>query len=168
MDENQQIGKRMSFVAWIIALLLLIWFFNGALERQYNPNSNPDSSLSDGRAEVKLKRNRQGHYVSGGFINQQAVTFLLDTGATNVSIPAHLAPQLNLARGYPINVMTANGTVTAYQTRIDSLQIGDIQIRDVDATINPGMTDNEILLGMSALGQLDFRQTGDWLILNQY
>lgn len=168
MDENQQMGKRMSFIFWIIAFLLLIWFFNGALERQDNPNMDPESSFNNGSAEVKLKRNRQGHYVSGGFINQHAVTFLLDTGATNVSIPAHLAPQLNLSKGYPVTVMTANGAVTAYQTRIDNLQIGDIRIRDVDATINPGMADNEILLGMSALGQLDFRQTGDWLILNQY
>jgi aspartyl protease family protein len=167
MDQNQQIGKRMSFIACIIAFGLLIWFFNGALERQYNPNSEPESFQIDGQTEVKLKRNKQGHYVSGGFINNQAVVFLLDTGATNVSVPIHLASSLGLVQGSPITVVTANGNATAYQTRIDTLQIGDIHVNDVSANLNPGMRDNEILLGMSVLGQLEFRQSGDWLFLRQ-
>ncbi len=55
----------------------------------------------------------------------------------------------------------------SYRTRIDTLRIGDIELRDVDAAIVPGMGGNEVLLGMSALRQLDFTQRGGELVLRQ-
>ncbi len=60
---------------------------------------------------------------------------------------------------------TANGMVTAWLTRLDSVSIGPIVVRDVTASINPGMGDMEILLGMSVLKRIEFTQRGDTLIL---
>ena len=93
---------------------------------------------------------------------------MLDTGATNVAIPAHLADKLNLQRGHRHQVMTANGIAEAFGTRINTLTIGDILLRDIRASINPSMAGNEILLGMSALKQIEFTQRGDQLTLRQY
>ncbi len=165
VDDSSKIGKWMLAATWIIGLVLLTYFFSGVLETQYNPNQSPESSNNLGNIEVRLKQNRLGHYVANGFINGQPVTFLLDTGATNVSVPAHLYKRLGLTAGYQYPVQTANGVVNVAQTRIDELQLGEIRLRDVNASLNPGMKQDEILLGMSALKQLEFTQRGDWLVL---
>lgn len=154
-------------LAWVAALGLLTLFFDGQLEQQYNPNQQPSSFSNQIGAEVRLKRNKMGHYVTAGTINNEPVVFLLDTGATSVSIPAELGQRLGLYGGYAQQVMTANGTVTVASTQISQLEIGEIKLQDVPANLNPGMRGNEILLGMSALKQLEFSQRGDWLILNQ-
>ena len=93
---------------------------------------------------------------------------MLDTGATQVSVPAHLAFELGLEKGYAARVMTANGAIEVYQTNIDSLQIGPILVSNVKGHLNPAVQDDEILLGMSVLKQLEFTQRGDQLILRQY
>ncbi|MCW8832224.1 MAG: TIGR02281 family clan AA aspartic protease [Colwellia sp.] len=168
-DSTNKIGKTFVWIAWIIALALLVLFFQSELDEQYNPNSQPQVSLNNsGQAEVILKQNRQGHYVTQGTINDASVTFLLDTGATQVSIPAHIADELGLESFGSYPVQTANGTVTVYRTKIDQLSIGNIFLYNVAAHINPGMKSNEILLGMSALKEVEFSQTGKQLTLREY
>ena len=167
-DSTNKIGKIFVWFAWIIAIALLMLFFQDVLDEQHNPNSQPKMSLnSSGQAEVILKQNRQGHYVTQGTINELSVTFLLDTGATQVSIPAHIADELQLESFGRYRVQTANGTVTVYQTKIDQLSIGNIFLYNVAAHINPAMKSNEILLGMSALKKVEFSQIGKKLTLRE-
>ena len=167
-DANTEgLGKGMTIIAWIIAIALLTYFFAGVEERQVNPNQSPDSKRSDSIIKVELKRNRYGHYVTNGEVDGKAVVFLLDTGATNVAIPGALENYLNLQRGQKHLVNTANGTAVAYDTKIDNIRIGEITIFNVRASINPSMEGEEILLGMSALKQIEFRQKGNHLTLIQ-
>ena len=79
-----------------------------------------------------------------------------------------LADELGLPRGRQFMVDTANGTAEGYATRLQTLQLGDILLHDVEAGIVPGMAGEEVLLGMSALRQLDFRSQGGDLLLRQY
>ena len=155
-------------LAWVIALGLLALMFSGVLERQHNPNQEVQSSVSAfGTPEVVLKRNRQGHYVTNGLINNQPVVFLLDTGATVVSVPQNVARRLGLKAGAPAYANTANGVITTYSTRLDSVAISKLELNNIAAHINPHMSGNEILLGMSFLKQLDMLQVGDTLTLRQ-
>jgi aspartyl protease family protein len=167
-DQQGKIGKWMLIMAWVAGLGLLTVMFDDQLASQFNPNARPVSVQSGEMIEVKLKQNRYGHYVTGGSINGQPVIFFLDTGATDVSIPYHLAEQLKLQAGRKYSVNTANGRIQVAQTSIEQLTIGDIQLFNVDANLNPAVGDNEILLGMSALKQLEFSQKGDWLVLRTY
>jgi len=167
-DASSQFGKIFTWLAWLLAIGLLVFVFQDVLDSQNNPNENPSYSLNQqGLAEVILQQNKQGHYVSNGTINQQQVTFLLDTGATEVSIPENIAEQLQLPRMGGYRVETANGSVLVQQTQIDELSIGNIFLYNVRANINPGMRGNEILLGMSALKKIEFQQTGNQLILRE-
>ncbi len=156
----------MLFVSFALGLLVLTALFDGLLESQSNPNRDPETAeLDGGSLEVALRRNRQGHYVTSGELNGLEVVFLLDTGATDVAIPAEIAAAAGLRRGPAGRAVTANGTVTVYSTRIDSLSIGNITLRDVPASITPSIADELILLGMSALRQVEFTQRGDTLTL---
>lgn len=164
---DRRLGTVMLVLAWIAGLALAAQWFSGLEERRRNPNQQPMSLHVGETVEVHLERNRHGHYLATGQINGQPVTFLLDTGATFVAVPAALAERLQLVRGRPIMVNTANGLTESWSTRIDSLQLGDIRLHDVSAGIVPGIVGEDVLLGMSALRQLDFSQQGGELILRQ-
>ena len=164
--ETKSMGKGMIFIAMLLFLGLLTMMFQQQLEKQVNPNKRVVSQQNQqGQTVVTLRRNRAGHYVSNGSINGHKVEFLLDTGATNVAIPEYTARRLGLREGRRIQVSTANGKTTGYQTMIDSLTIGDILLYNVRAIITPNL--NEILLGMSALKQLEFSQKGNFLTIKQ-
>lgn len=164
-DMPQRTGKLFAWLAWIIGLLFLYWLFDDMLQEQFNPNQNVQSTRNGEVIEVVLEQNRAGHYVATGAINNHRVLFLLDTGATQVAIPQNVAAAIGLPRGSQIMVNTANGRATAYRTQLDTLQFGDIVLRDVAATIVPGMGGEQILLGMSALKQVEFSQRGKMLTI---
>ena len=163
----KRVGKGMIIGAWVLMLGLLMLFFANWERKQINPNQSVQSTVVDGSVTITLDRNRYGHYFVTGRINGEEAEFLLDTGATTVSIPAHLARLYQLKKGYAYQVKTANGIGTVYATQINEIRVGDIVVRNVRGALNPGMDGNEILLGMSFLRHLKFTQTGDTLTLQQ-
>lgn len=161
-------GATMLALAWVVALVLGFFFFQELLEQRHNPNQSLNTHFTEaGHAEVRLKRNRQGHYVTSGTINGQPVTFLLDTGATGVAIPARVAKRLGLERGRPFKVRTASGDSVSYAVVLDTVAVGEILVSDVPAGITPAYEAEEVLLGMSWLKHIEFIQRGDTLILRQ-
>jgi len=164
--NTRGIGISMVVLAWILLLGILAWWFAGYEESQNNPNQNINSRYTtEGAQEIVLQRNRYGHYVATGSINNVPVTFLLDTGASDVSIPDSLAKKLGLKRGISQIYNTANGQITAYATRLDRIDLGGIELRNIRASINPAVQGEEILLGMSFLKELEFTQRGDTLTI---
>ncbi|MFL2856689.1 MAG: TIGR02281 family clan AA aspartic protease [Pseudohongiellaceae bacterium] len=165
---GKNIGQGMLIASFTLVLIALTLYFNDWLAEQSNPNQNPNFSISDiGVREVVLERNRQGHYIANGQLNEIPVTFLLDTGATEVAVPSGVADKAGLIRGLAQQASTANGVVTVFSTEIDELRIGNIVLYDIEASVTPSMLGNTILLGMSALRQIEFTQRGSNLTLSQ-
>ncbi|AGA32878.1 heat shock protein DnaJ domain protein [Thioalkalivibrio nitratireducens DSM 14787] len=151
-------------LGWIVVFALLWWVFDDYLERREFPNRN--LAIAEGAStELVLRRNHVGQYLAPGTINGGAVTFLLDTGATQVSVPEHLADDLGLRPGSRGRALTANGPVDIRHTRIRELGLGPFVLRNVSGHINPGMSSDQVLLGMSVLKYLDFAQQEGHLIL---
>lgn len=161
-NPHRTLGRGMALASSLVVLGLLWALFGQAVDSRDNPNRH--LAIAPGE-ELVLKRDRQGHYVFPGEINGQPVVFLLDTGATLVSIPAHLGQTLGLVPGAQQRSITANGTVVTRATRIGTLSFGPFELHNVTASLNPGMQDNKILLGMSVLRHLEFTQRGDTLLL---
>lgn len=164
---GKRAGRVFMVLAWCAALFLATRFFGQWEARQQNPNVVVNTEQGEGFIEVKLASNTQGHFVASGQINGQPVDFMLDTGATDVSIPAEMAERLKLEKGFGVTLSTANGRTQGYRTRIDLLQLGDIVLRDVRALVVPGLEGKQVLLGMSALNKLEFTQRGGTMLLRQ-
>ena len=164
---TQRTGRAMLLFAWVGGLALLTLLFQDVLESKFNPNAKPlEQQTRDGRQEVVLERNSKGHYVAGGEINGRPVTFLLDTGATDVALPEALAERLRLPRHGGGLSQTANGTVAVWHTTLETVRLGGITLRDVRASIVPSMQSGDtVLLGMSFLRQLEFTQRDGRLTL---
>jgi len=168
-NPHRRLGMTMTVAMWVIVLGLMALFFQSQQEKQYNPNQSAAISNDiDGQEALVLQRNRYGHYVASGYINQQPVVFLLDTGASDISVPEGLAQSIGLQRGRAMRYQTANGMITVYATQLEEVDLGGIVLRQVRASINPNMQSNEVLLGMSFLKHLEFTQRGDTLTLRQY
>lgn len=149
---------------FVVGLIGLTWFFANYLDRRARPNRNLEFG-PDAPGEVVLRSDRQGHYFAPGLINGHPVNFLLDTGASIVSVPAHLAAQIRLESGAPGLANTANGVVVVYDTVLDQVRLGGIELNKVRGNINPAMNDDTVLLGMSFMRNLDLTQRNGVLTL---
>jgi aspartyl protease family protein len=167
MDQNpnphSRDGKVMLTVAWLLIMGGVYWFFGTWEGKQSNPN--PARVVDRQRGELTLARNRAGHYVAAGEINGRGVTFLLDTGATWVALSTGLARELGLKRGAAVTLQTANGAAVGFQTRLERVRLGPIEMRDVAALVADGMDADTVLLGMNFLQQLELTQRGGEMVL---
>ncbi len=163
---SQRIGKGLVFSAWILALALLTFLFSDVLDRDNNPNPNPLTLSGErGALSVALKRNRAGHYVATGRINGHPVTFLVDTGATDVAIPERIARRIGLHKGHRRISRTAGGDIETWSTLLRNVDLAGIRLYSIRATILPDMTGDQALLGMSFLKRLELTQRDDILTL---
>lgn len=136
-------------IVWLGLAAGLWWLFQQAIQ--------PNTLNSQGeQSTVTLKRGSDGHYRAEAYINGQVMPVLIDTGATGVAIPAHIAEKLHLPRQGAARMQTANGTTLSYLTRLESIRLGGIETHDVAAIITPNLQ-GDILLGMSFLSRMDVR-----------
>lgn len=166
-DVASRIGGWMIGLMWVLILggaMLMAqrWIDQRAQEREARVQIN-----AYGSEELLLRADRYGQYLVKGSANDQEVTFLLDTGATGISIPETVAQRLKLKAGSPYKVITANGTIEVYQTELESLRIGPFIRRNVKAHINPSMQGDTALLGMSFLRHFQLIQRSGELAISR-
>jgi aspartyl protease family protein len=118
---------------------------------------------------ARLVKAADGHYWADGQVNGAPVHFLVDTGASNVSLSLQDARRLGLAPSsltYGEVVHTAAGVGRAARVRLKSVSVNGVRVTDVDALVIDGGLPAS-LLGMSYLGRLSrFEATPSSLVLN--
>jgi aspartyl protease family protein len=167
-DKNKSpIGIGMIGIAWLLIMVVAALWYHEWTGQQYNPNQNIVGSNDGGSTTIKLTANKQHQYVAKGKIGNITGVFIVDTGATEVVVPQQLARLANLQQGAPAKAMTANGLITVYSTIIPVMNIGPLKIRNVEASINPAMQGPGILLGMSALKDMEILHSNGVLTITQ-
>ena len=119
-------------------------------------------------SRIVLTSDSGGHFYTAGTINGKAVRFVVDTGATTISMGQDEADRIGLdfkagKRGY---ANTANGSVPAYRVSLSSVRIGDVMVYNVDATVLPAPL-SHVLLGNSFLNRFDMRRENDRMTLER-
>ncbi len=141
---------------WLALGLLLYVFFL----RQEAP---PTQVV--GADRIDLGRSRDGHFHIDGAIQGEPIKFLIDTGASTVSISQKLAARIGLGCDVSTSFRTANGVVKGCTSRVSELEFGPFRIGNAAVAILPNLT-SEALLGMNALRQIRMEQEGDRLRLS--
>jgi len=129
----------------------------------YSKNQTSSKSLS-------IARDKAGMFRTKGFINKIAVNFLVDTGASQVAMNEKTARLLGIEYrriGGSTSVFTASGPATAWFLTLDSVQVGGIILKQVDALVVSGQGPDEVLLGNSFLRKLKMHHDRNILKLTQ-
>ncbi len=118
---------------------------------------------------VVLGADPRGHFITDGQVNGLSIRFMIDTGASLVSIPAGEARRLALdyRKGQMAMMNTANGGVPAYRIKLDTVRVGNVTVNSVDAVVMEGNGMPFALLGMSFLNRMDMKREGGTMTLTK-
>lgn len=121
-----------------------------------------------GPAVVKLSGDGNGHFHTPGQINGRSVSFMVDTGATLVSMSEAEAQRLGLAyRDAPrVGLRTANGETIGYRITLNAVRVGEVEVFNVQAVVQPAPLPF-ILLGNSFLTRFQMQRENNTLTLER-
>lgn len=139
------------------------------LGTSYRSAGAESPSAAIGRS-VMITGDAQGHFLVSGMINGAAsVRFLVDTGATLVSLSADDAKRagIDYLSGQRALTQTASGVAPIYRIKLDTIKIGDIVLYNVDAAVHTGGHLPIALLGMSFLNRMEMRRDAGLLTLTR-
>lgn len=118
---------------------------------------------------VTLAADVRGQFFTRGTVNGRSVSFIIDTGATFLTLSRADATRIGLDYrvGKPAQAMTANGAVRGWHLSLASVRVGDVTVHDVEAMVvdTDGLTVG--LLGMSFLNRFDMQRQGSTLVLRR-
>jgi aspartyl protease family protein len=121
-----------------------------------------------GAQRALLQADTGGHFITTVVVNGVSMRFLVDTGATVVTMGTAAARRagINYLAGQKAVMQTANGNTTAYRVKLDTVRLGDITLSNVDGAVVEGNVMGELgLLGMSFLNRLEMRRDGQTMTL---
>ncbi len=138
-------------------------------QSNYSLSSEVGTSFSTSTEVVEqLFSDEMGMYSSAGSINNHSVDFVVDTGASLIAMNEQQAKRLGIdfrLTGKPGQVATASDIESAYQVKLNTVKLGKIMLRNVDAVVLEGTHPNPALLGMSFLGRLKMESNGKAMVL---
>lgn len=120
-------------------------------------------------SRIVLNADSRGHFMASGAINgRSGVSFMLDTGATTVAMSVADATRIGLdyQKGTPVRMNTANGVAQGYRMRLDSVRVGDVEVRDIDAIVSQQPMPF-VLLGNSFINRFSMRRDADQMVLEK-
>ena len=127
------------------------------------------AAMSSARTSVTLAQDARGHFRTDAYVNGSHIRFMVDTGATLVSIPMGEAQRLGinyLKDSSPGFMVLADGRrVAAYYVTLESVAVGDLTLFNVQGVVTQG--GGEPLLGMSFLSRTEMRNDGQSLVLTK-
>jgi aspartyl protease family protein len=121
-----------------------------------------------GQNTVTVAPDDQGMYWVNGSINGYQVEFVIDTGASLISMNKHQAIRMGIdykSRGTKAITSTASGTADIYVIELVRVKVGDIQLQDIQAAVHDSDFPQAILLGNSFLRRINMRREGGLLLL---
>lgn len=121
------------------------------------------------RSNLRIFPDARGMYFVRGTINDASTSFLVDTGATHVTLSGSKARALSIdfKKGVRGMANTASAVVPVWQVTLNSVSIGGIKLNNVSATVIDGDKPSEVLLGNSFLRHTDMQQANSVLIIRK-
>lgn len=119
-------------------------------------------------SRIVLTADSRGHFLTPGTINGRTVNFMLDTGATTIALSAADAQRIGLdvSKGQPVQMRTANGTALGHRLRLNSVRVGDVEVFDVEAIVS-AQPMPFVLLGNSFINRFSMRRDAEQMVLER-
>ncbi|WP_306604277.1 TIGR02281 family clan AA aspartic protease [Azonexus sp.] len=140
----------------------------GGRKRPLRVGQHAVGTSTGGAEQMVLNADSRGHFFTTGTINGVSLRFLVDTGASMISLGASDARRMGLDfnRGQKGMSQTANGQVMVSKVQLDNVRIGGVTLHQVDALIH--QSDMPVaLLGMSFLNRMEMQRDGNTMTLKK-
>lgn len=130
-----------------------------------NVGGSPSSASG---TRIVLPAGSGGHFAATGSINGRNVQFIVDTGASLVTISQSVADRIGLdyRHGQALSALTANGAVQARRVSLNVVRVGDVNVYNVEAIVLPTSMDM-VLLGNSYLAHFQMKRENDQMVLDK-
>ena len=147
--------------AWIAIFAALFAIFSFRFEFQavwerVKADISGTAGQSVSGTEITIRRQDDGHYWLQVDVNGKPVRFMIDSGATTTAVNANTARETGIqvdTDGYPVFLITANGSVAAQRGIIQSLKIGTHEIGQHNVVVSESFGDTNVL-GMNFLDSM--------------
>jgi aspartyl protease family protein len=145
-------------VFWVAVMGLLYWGM------KHYQQVKPAHVIQAG--VMSIPRSSDGHFYVQGAVNGVSTTFMVDTGASLVTVSEPFARKANIQLGMPITFHTANGNVPGrLADRVPVSIGGDSVPTSIGIGLNLDGDQAESLLGQSFLSKFDVSMEKDNMIL---
>jgi aspartyl protease family protein len=144
---------------WLVVMAGLYW----AMERWQQPTA----ARVTASGALVIERHRDGHFRVAGAINGEPVMFLVDTGASVVSVSTELAQRAGLSGGESASFRTANGVRTGRMVRANSVSLqGGLAVTGLRVATGLSIGDDaQALLGQNFLQHFDVEMGRETMVL---
>ena len=164
IQKTARLGALAIAAVWLAVAGVLYLVFD-QIEQKRQASLKP-YALSSG--DLVIPRQRDGHFHVEGEVNCQPVRFLVDTGASHVSVSQALATQAGLPEGQNITLHTANGQRPGQLVRSVPVRAGHLVMNDTSVIVGlTGMPTEQALLGQAFLKHFDVEIRRDEMVLRQ-
>ena len=115
---------------------------------------------------LEIPRSSDGHFRVNGAVNGVPVQFMVDTGASIISITDKVAERAQLPEGVPMQFQTANGVREGTMRRAERIEVGPFAVNNLRVgTGYTGESDKDALLGQNFLRYFDVSMAGNTMVL---
>lgn len=131
-------------------------------------HERPRQRATAATSKLVLFADSRGHFIEQGQINGQSMRYMVDTGASVVAIGRAEAERLGLPflQGQRVQMGTANGSASGWRLRLDSVRVGELEVRGVEAVVTPQPMPF-VLLGNSFLSEFQMTRQGEQMVLEK-
>lgn len=157
----QSVARRSTLLFllfWLVVMGVMYWAMQSFME--------PVQAKVQADGSVRIERGHDGHFRVKGSINGQSVTFMVDTGASMISVTEALAEQAGLEGGERARFRTANGERDGRIVVADEVKVASLTVRNLRVgTGYTGDDTEDALLGQNFLRHFDVQMSGDEMLL---
>ncbi|MEX0279284.1 MAG: TIGR02281 family clan AA aspartic protease [Ruegeria sp.] len=165
-QNRQSLNKTLQqMMAWVFIFIGVVAVVG--LWEDIRTTVGPSAQMSVTGDTIEVPRSYDGHYYLPILVNGEPVTFLVDTGASQIVLSSKDAERVGIdpdQLNYFGRAATANGEVRTAPVRLDSLELGPIIDHNISAWINEGEL-HQSLLGMDYLHRFSNIQFADGRLL---
>jgi aspartyl protease family protein len=154
-----EVVRNISIWVGVAAIVLVGYSFRTELEQVYTRVSGelvPSQAVALSDDELVITASDDGHFYINGRANGERIRFMVDTGASGVTLSPQDAARIGVDMGalrFTQRFQTANGVGLGAPYRLDSMLLGSFAFADMPVSINEAEMSTS-LLGMSALERL--------------
>jgi aspartyl protease family protein len=153
-----QTGLIPMMIFWCVVMGLLYLLMTHYLK--------PKQARVQANGDLVIQRSQDGHFYTLGSVNGQQVKFVVDTGASLVSVSEAFAQRAQLKGGVPTTFKTANGEHPGRVVDGAAVAIGPVSVSNVKVGVGLQMGDDtEALLGQSFLSKFDITIDKNQMVL---